>query len=107
MRTLVVTLAFAAALAAAAASTASPPAAAGPASRVLDRTMLCVTGLSGGIREVQADAYAGVRRDKRWVRMPYAAITTGQISTGANSPASTLESAALDPVQPADASTAS
>jgi hypothetical protein len=90
MRALVVLLSLTAALAAVAASTASPPAVAGPASRVLDRTMLCATGLSGGIREVQADAYAGVRRDKRWLRMPYAAITTGQISSGENSLANTF-----------------
>jgi hypothetical protein len=85
MRMLVVLLALAAALAAAAASTATPRAGAEPAaSRIVDRTLLCATRQNGGVYEIEAESFSGVRQGRtKWLRLPFANVTTGQTGSAA------------------------
>jgi hypothetical protein len=87
MRALTILLALSTALAALAASVASPPAGAEPAaSRVVDRTLLCATRQNGGVHEIEAESFSGVRRGSTaWHRLPFAAITTGEVTSQANS----------------------
>lgn len=83
MRALVVALALTAALAAAAASTTTQRAGAEPAaSRIVDRTLLCATRQNGGIYEVEAESFSGVRQSRTtWVRLPFANVTTGETAS--------------------------
>ena len=84
MRAVVVLLALTAALAAAAASTAGPRADAEPAaSRIVDRTLLCATRQNGGIYEVEAESFTGVRQNRRWARLPFAVVSTGETASAA------------------------
>lgn len=84
MRALVVALALTAALAAAAASTATQRAGAEPAaSRIVDRTLLCATRQNGGIHEIEAESFSGVRQNRKWVRLPFAVISTGETASNA------------------------
>lgn len=63
---------------------ASAPIAAGT---VLDRTMLCSVGLSGGVYEFEIRAYAGYRDKGAWGRLPFVVVSTG----GTRSRATTLD----------------
>jgi hypothetical protein len=48
------------------------------ASRIVDRTLLCATSLSGGVYEIEASSYAGTREGRsKWARLPFAVATTG------------------------------
>jgi hypothetical protein len=51
--------------------------------RVVDRTMLCATRPNGGIYEIQAESYSGVRQSGKWLRLPFANVTTGQTGSAA------------------------
>ena len=42
--------------------------------RVFERTVVCSIATSGGVYEVKALAYAGVRDGGRWLRLPFASI---------------------------------
>lgn len=48
----------------------------GAVSRVFDRTVVCSIATTGGLYEIKAHAYAGVRDDGRWMRLPFASVTT-------------------------------
>jgi hypothetical protein len=50
------------------------------AATVIDRTLLCATSPSGGIREVEARANAGTRLRGEWVRLPLGAAATGNVT---------------------------
>jgi hypothetical protein len=86
MRTLVVLLALTAALAAAAASSAGPNGSSEPgATRIVDRTLLCATRQNGGIYEIEAESFSGVRQSRtKWVRLPFAVVSTGETASAAN-----------------------
>ena len=47
--------------------------------RVFDRTVVCTIATSGGIYEVKALAYAGVRDGGRWLRLPFASVSADGI----------------------------
>ena len=47
--------------------------------RVFDRTVVCTIATSGGVYEVKALAYAGVRDGGRWLRLPFASISADGI----------------------------
>jgi hypothetical protein len=84
MRGLAVALALAAALAAACASAGTERAGAEPAaSRVVDRTLLCATRQNGGIHEIEAESFSGVRQSGKWLRMPFAVVSTGETASNA------------------------
>jgi hypothetical protein len=55
-----------------------------PAARVVDRTMVCAAGLSGGIYEVEIRAQSGaVRKGSRWDKPALAMVTTGSTGSAA------------------------
>lgn len=81
--TRLVALAFAATLLMCAGALWQPPAGAQP-SRVVDRTLLCATGQSGGIYEIEARSYTGTRQSRsRWARLPFAVVSTGDVAAAA------------------------
>jgi hypothetical protein len=54
------------------------------AARVVDRTMVCAAGLSGGIYEVEAQARAGAgRRGSSWEKPATTMVTTGNTGSAA------------------------
>jgi hypothetical protein len=63
-----------------------PPAGAGPsASRVIDRTLLCTTGIQAGVREVFVDAQSGLRSDTKptaWKWLANVQVSTPGEATG-------------------------
>ena len=63
-----------------------PPAGAGPsASRVIDRTLRCTTGIQAGVREVFVDAQSGLRSDTKpaaWKWLPNVQVSTPGEATG-------------------------
>lgn len=50
------------------------------ADSVIERTLRCTTSESGGIREVEARANAGTRLRGDWVRLPFGAASTGNVT---------------------------
>ncbi|MDH4340196.1 MAG: hypothetical protein OEW52_08780 [Thermoleophilia bacterium] len=62
-----------------AASLLASPIGAQPAgTRTVDRTLVCSTSQSGGVREVEARAHAGIREGRsRWKQLPYAVASSG------------------------------
>ena len=63
----------------------------GVAARVVDRTMVCSAGLSGGIYEVEAQARAGaVRRGSTWEKPATTIVTTGNTGSAAQALDNTL-----------------
>lgn len=50
------------------------------AGSVVERTLRCATSPSGGIREVEARANAGTRLHGDWVRLPFGAASTGNVT---------------------------
>lgn len=62
-----------------------------PAARVVDRTMVCAAGLSGGIYEVEAQARAGaVKRGSSWAKPATTIVTTGNTGSAAQALDNTL-----------------
>jgi hypothetical protein len=57
------------------------PPGASVASVVIDRMMRCTTAPTGGIREVEARANAGIRVAGRWKQLPYAAASSGNVGS--------------------------
>lgn len=57
------------------------PPGASVASVVIDRTMRCTTAPTGGIREVEARANAGIRVSGRWKQLPYAVASSGNVGS--------------------------
>jgi hypothetical protein len=57
----------------------------GGSARVIDRTMLCPTLTSGGVREIELSAYSGFRQGGRWHTLPFARVATGGVRSVANS----------------------
>lgn len=54
------------------------------ASRIVDRTFVCSTRSNGGVYEIEAKAYSGVREGSaRWARLPFAVISTGSAGSAA------------------------
>lgn len=51
------------------------------ASVVIDRTMRCTTSPTGGIREVEVRANAGIRAGGRWKQLPYAIASSGNVGS--------------------------
>jgi hypothetical protein len=62
-----------------AARPASPTTPSAPA--VVDRTMRCTTAPSGGIREVETRANAGIRQGNGWKQLPYAVASSGNVGS--------------------------
>ena len=62
-----------------AARPASPTTPAAPA--VIDRTMSCSTAPSGGIREVETRANAGIRPASGWKQLAYAVASSGNVGS--------------------------
>lgn len=54
------------------------PTGAEPGATVLDRAFRCETLLSGGIREIEARAHAGVRAGRAWKKLPFAGVVSGE-----------------------------
>ena len=48
---------------------------------VIDRTMRCTTAPSGGIREVETRANAGIRTGSGWKQLPYAVASSGNVGS--------------------------
>jgi hypothetical protein len=53
------------------------PAGAQSSGRVVDRSFLCTTSLSGGIYEIEVRGHTGARAGKRWAQLPFAAVSSG------------------------------
>jgi hypothetical protein len=52
------------------------------ASRIVDRTLLCAPALSGGLRQVEARAHAGIREGRSsWKQLPFAVLATGSVGS--------------------------
>lgn len=71
-----------AALAAAAVLLAAPAAlstaGAQSSGRVVDRSFVCATSMSGGIHEIEVRAHGGARAGgKRWAQLPFAVVSSG------------------------------
>lgn len=49
--------------------------------RVVDRTLLCATRPNGGVYEIEADGYSGVRQNRKWFRLPFAVVSTGETAS--------------------------
>jgi len=47
--------------------------------RVFDQTVICTIATSGGVYEIKALAYGGVRDGGRWLRLPFASISADGI----------------------------
>jgi hypothetical protein len=86
MRILAIVLSVTAALTAAAASSAGPNGSSEPAaSRIVDRTLLCATRQNGGVYEIEAESFSGVRQSRtKWARLPFAVVSTGETASAAN-----------------------
>jgi hypothetical protein len=50
-------------------------------SLVIDETVRCTTSPSGGIREVEARANAGIRLGSGWKQLPYAVASSGNVGS--------------------------
>jgi hypothetical protein len=73
------TLLIAGAIAGAALADRSP---AGPNAVAIERTLLCETAFTGGLRDVTVWSHAGTgRKGAQWKRPAYAAVTTGQAAS--------------------------
>jgi len=48
---------------------------------VIDRTLRCTTAPSGGIREVEARANAGIRAGSSWKQLPYGVASSGNVGS--------------------------
>jgi hypothetical protein len=46
------------------------------APRIVDRTLVCPVGLSGGLHQVEARAASGVKAGASWTRMPFALVAS-------------------------------
>ena len=51
---------------------------AGAGARVIDRTQLCTTIVSGGVHEIEVSAHTGFRQDGRFQILPFARVATGR-----------------------------
>jgi hypothetical protein len=48
--------------------------------RVVDRTIVCATALTGGVRKVEVRGHAGIREGaSRWKQLPFAVFSTGSV----------------------------
>ena len=52
---------------------------AGGSARVIDRTLLCPTELSGGVREFEVRAYSGFRQGGSWSTLPFVVVASGGV----------------------------
>ena len=52
----------------------------GQTTPVLDRTYTCKVELGGGLYAVDVSAHAGTRSGKRWAKLPYVGLRTGNAS---------------------------
>lgn len=50
-----------------------------PSARVLDRTLDCPVGTSGGVYEISLRSYAGYKDGRTWGRLPFASVSTDGI----------------------------
>jgi len=50
----------------------------------IDRTLLCATVPSGGVRQVEVRANAGFRQGGRWNTLPFAVVASGGVRSVAN-----------------------
>lgn len=64
----------------AAAYSSSSPAAPTDA-RILDRTLLCATALTGGLRQIEVRADSGIPTGASWKQLAFATVATGSIGS--------------------------
>ena len=51
----------------------------GPSTSVIDRTLLCTTTPSGGVRQIQLRANVGFRQARVWKTLPFAVVASGGV----------------------------
>jgi hypothetical protein len=49
--------------------------------RILDRTLLCATALTGGLRQIEVRADSGIRTGASWKQLAFATVATGSIGS--------------------------
>ena len=57
---------------------------AGAGARVIDRTLLCTSIVSGGVHEIELSAHTGFRQDGRFQILPFARVATGGVGAAVN-----------------------
>jgi hypothetical protein len=74
-------LASLALVAAIGAATSSTSSGSPSATRVVDRTLVCATALTGGLRQIEVRVHSGVRTSGGWKQLSFATVATGNVGS--------------------------